>query len=291
MRKIFNAIIILFALIGLIFVCVFIALRLGWTNVKGSISERNNYFQTAIAYKGEGSALTADSVQSLLPSSSQSAWAQSEEWALMKEVFTRDQATIQKASADSGVPARLILATVIGEQFRFLSSRREAFKSYFEPLKILPSLSNISYGIAGIKPKTAGLIEDNLKNPESKYYLGPNMSTILDYATGVDVESARMDRITNSKDAYYSYLYVGLYLKQIETQWGNAGYNIDNRADILATLYNLGFYYSVPNADPKPGGAVIHINGSDYTYGDLAQEFYSSSELSDIFPIVSGGVQ
>ncbi len=277
MRKIFNAIIILFALIGLMFVGVFVALRLGWTNVKGSTSERNNYFKTAIAYKGEESALA------LQPASS-SPWADSEEWALMKEVFTRDQATIQKASIDSGVPARLILATVIGEQFRFLSSRREAFKSYFEPLKILPSLSNISYGIAGIKPKTAGIIEDNLKNPQSKYYLGPNMASILDYATGVDIESSRMDRITNSKDAYYSYLYVGLYLKQIETQWGNAGYNIDNRADILATLYNLGFYYSVPNADPKSGGAVIHINGTDYTYGDLALEFYVSTELSDIFP-------
>jgi hypothetical protein len=285
MRTIFNAIIILLALIGLIFVCVFVALKLGWTNVKGSTSERNNYFQTATAYRGEQSAFAVQAPQPPSP------WAQSEEWALMKEVFTRDQATIQKASVDSGVPARLILATVIGEQFRFLSSRREAFKSYFEPLKILPSLSNISYGIAGIKPKTAATIEDNLKNPKSAYYLGPTMASILDYPPGVDIESARMDRITNSKDAYYSYLYVGLYLKQIETQWGNAGFNIDNRADVLATLYNLGFYYSTPNADPKSGGAVIHIHDAYYTYGDLAGEFYSSSELSDIFPIVSGGVQ
>jgi hypothetical protein len=274
-RKILNFSIIILALIGFVFTGAYVALRFGWTNVKGSSTERNNYFLSAIAYK---------SWKSLPTGTSSAPWATSDEWGLMREVFTRDQATILRASKDSGVPARLIIGTVIGEQFRFLSSRREAFKSYFEPLKILPALSNISYGIAGIKPKTAMQIEDNLKNSRSAFYLGPEMEHVLDYPVDADIESQRMTRITNSKDAYYSYLYVGLYLHELEAQWQHNGYNIANRPDVLATLYNLGFYYSTPNAYPKSGGTVITINGTDYMYGDLASVFYNSDDLLDIFP-------
>ena len=74
-------------------------------------------------------------------------------------------------------------------------------------------------------------------------------------------------------------------MKEIQAQWSRAGYNIDDRPEILATLYNLGFYYSIPKADPKVGGTVINIDGMDYTFGDIAYEFYYSSELSDIFPL------
>jgi hypothetical protein len=74
-------------------------------------------------------------------------------------------------------------------------------------------------------------------------------------------------------------------MKQIESQWRNAGYDISTRPDIFATLYNLGFYYSVPKADPKAGGAVIPVNDIEYTFGDLGYEFYYSGELSDIFPL------
>jgi len=94
-----------------------------------------------------------------------------------------------------------------------------------------------------------------------------------------------MNRITNTKDPYYTYLYVGLYMKEVETQWKNAGYDLSNRPDVLATLYNLGFYYSVPKPDPQAGGAIINIGGVDYTFGDIGYEFYYSGELSDIFPL------
>jgi hypothetical protein len=203
----------------------------------------------------------------------------------MKEVFTRDQEIIKKAAADADVSPRLILAGVLGEQFRFFNNRRESFKSYFEPLKILASLSNTSYGIAGLKPKTVGQIEDNLKNKNSPFYLGPQMENIVTYENGVDIETERLNRITDAKNPYYSYLYVGLYMKQVQTQWGKAGFNIDERSEILATLYNLGFYYSVPKADPQVGGTTININGVDYAFGDVAYEFYYSGELSDTFPL------
>jgi len=343
-RNIFRLFLFGFALAGLIFFIVYIAMQFGWLNVRGSVSERNSYFNInknekinenydleiicQINLLNKYAPLTSINIyknlikgtknetilmmikaasfrfknnyhfnkelneclgfnnqkQELEVLTSAYNWADTDQWILMKEVFTRDQEIIKKASRDAKISPRLILGGIIGEQFRFFNNRRESFKSYFEPLKILASLSNTSFGIAGLKPKTIGQIEDNLKNSKSPFYLGQDFENIVDYKQGVDIETERMNRITNTKDPYYSYLYVGLYMKQIISQWQKAGYDINNRPEILGTLYNLGFYYSVPKENPQAGGSVININGKDYTFGDIAYEFYYSGELSDIFP-------
>jgi hypothetical protein len=346
-RNTLRAILFGFAIIGFIFSGVYVAMHLGWLNVKGSISERNSYFKRDVNEKGvkitsgnleivcqinvlskyapltsvniyrtltqgandqliskmievasvrfkddrlynrdiDNCKNSANQIEELKIPISAYNWADTDQWNLMREVFTRDQEIINKAARDAQISPRLILSGVIGEQFRFFNNRRESFKSYFEPLKILASLTNTSFGIAGLKPKTVGIIEDNLKNKNSPFYLGPDMEHIVDYKSGVDIESERMNRITNAKDPYYSYLYAGLYMKEIITQWQKAGYDISERPEILSTLYNLGFYYSVPKANPEVGGTVININNVDYTFGDIGYEFYYSGELSDIFPI------
>ena len=274
-KDIFKIIVLLFAFVGIVFTFVFIAMQFGLLNVKGSAAERNSYFD--LNKKGQGKNANTFSGE-------QSAWANSDEWKLMREVFTRDQAIIKKAGIDAGISPRLIISGVMGEQLRFLTSNRETFKRYFEPMKILGSMSQFSYGIAGIKLDTAKLIEDHLKDSSSPFYLGKSMEHTLDYGNGTSTDEGRMDRITDVKDPYYSYLYVGLSMKQVMTQWKNAGFNIDNRPEIVSTLYNLGFNRSIPKADALAGGAVIDINGTSYTFGDLGYEFYYSSELADIFP-------
>lgn len=250
------------------------------------VSVASKRFENDVAFNNEMNNCASNSSGDLILPMSAYDWADTDQWNLMKEVFTRDQEIIKKAASDAGISPRLILSGVIGEQFRFFNNRRESFKGYFEPLKILASLSKISYGIAGIKPKTVGQIEDGLKNPNSPLYLGKDMEDIITYSEGADIEAERMTRITDAKNPYYSYLYVGLYMREIMAQWERAGYNLNNRPEILATLYNLGFYYSVPKANPEAGGSVININGKDYIFGDLAYEFYYSGELSDTFPIV-----
>ncbi len=344
-RNIFRLFLFGFAVAGFTFLMVYIAMQFGWLNVRGSVSERNSYFNIKKSEKinpenynlvivcqinvlNKFAPLTSVNIyknlvkgtkdeiiskmietasfrfkndyafnkeinscknlnnqkQELKVLTSAYNWADTDQWALMKEVFIRDQDVIKKTASDAKISPRLILGGVIGEQFRFFNNRRESFKSYFEPLKILASLSNTSFGIAGLKPKTIGQIEDNLKNKKSPFYLGPDFEHIVDHNNGVDIEIDRMNRITNTKDPYYSYLYVGLFMKQIIAQWQNAGFDISERPEILGTLYNLGFYYSVPKENPQAGGSVININGEDYTFGDIAYEFYYSGELSDIFP-------
>lgn len=277
-RNIFRIFLYGFACIGFFFFVVYIGMKFGWFNVRGSVSQRNSYFDLNNKTRLENN-------NGIVKGVANYAWASTDQWALMREVFTRDQEVINRAARDAGISPRLILCGVIGEQFRFFNNRRDSFKSYFEPLKILASLSNTSFGIAGLKPKTIGQIEDNLKNNNSVFYLGENMENVVDHEEGVDIELDRMNRITNSKDPYYSYLYVGLYMREIIAQWQRSGYDIGHRPEILATLYNLGFYYSIPKENPMAGGSVININNVDYTFGDIAYEFYYSDELSDIYPI------
>ena len=346
-RNTFRVLLIGLAAVGALFIFIYIAMHFGWLNVRGSVSQRNSYFNikknveiknendynleivckinilnkyaplTSInIYKTLAQGVKDEVLLQMIDSASRRFendyaytkamencensnyknqeliipitaynWADTDQWNLMKEVFTRDQEVIKQAAKDAGVSPRLILGAVIGEQFRFFNNRRESFKSYFEPLKILASLSNTSFGIAGLKPKTLGQIEERLKDKNSPFYLGPQMENVIYYENNTDIESERMNRITDTKNPYYSYLYVGLYMKEIIAQWQKAGYDISNRPDILATLYNLGFYYSVPKENPEVGGSTININNVDYTFGDVAYEFYYSGELSDIFPI------
>lgn len=346
-KKTTKYVVYLFAITGFIFVSVYIAIQMGWLNVRGSASQRDSYFNkksdsivttpvnddikilckinaihkyapvtsiniykvlrngsdmsiinrmietASLRFKDNAmfqndmfvcSNTSYDSRSAVSLPNTAYAWADSDEWALMKEVFARDQDVIRKAAHDAGVEPRILLGGVIGEQFRFFGNRRESFKQYFEPLKILASLSNTSYGIAGLKPKTLAQIEEHMKDPKSPFYLGSEMENFFKYDEGADIPAVRFNRITDVKDPYYSYLYAGLYMRQIQTQWANAGYDIKERPDILGTLYNLGFYYSVPKANPQSGGSIITVSEVPYNFGDLAYEFYYSGELSDIFP-------
>ncbi len=273
MKKIITGIVIVFAIIGVLFTGVFVAMQFGLLNVRGTVKERNSLFPKQLK-----------PVQASASTNSEP-WASSPDWGIMKVAFSRDREIIMRASRDSGVPPRILLGGIIGEQFRFFSNySRETFKNYFEPLKILASLSKFSYGIAGLKPDTVERIDKNLLDATSPFYLGKNMESLITYPENSDHTKIRFDRITDTKDSYYSYLYVGLYMRQISKQWERAGYDISDNAGVLATLYNLGFHYSKPNANPQIGGAPIIVGGVTYNFGQLADEFYYSDELTDVFP-------
>jgi len=212
------------------------------------------------------------------------AWADSAEWHVMKSVFIRDQEIINQAAKDAGISPRLLLGGIIGEQFRFFTNARDSFKYYFEPLKILASLSKFSYGIAGLKPETVKRIDEQLRDSSSKFYLGASMERVISYPEGSDEDAIRFERITDTKNTYYSYLYAGLFMRQVSAQWEIAGFDIANRPEVLSTLYNLGFNRSIPKAAPAAGGAPITVNGGEYSFGQLGYEFYYSGELSQEFP-------
>jgi hypothetical protein len=157
------------------------------------------------------------------------------------------------------------------------------YKRFFEPWKILGSETQFSWGVMGVKEETAIQIEQNLTNTTSPYYLGAKYEHVLDFKT-VDIKQERFTRMTDQHDHYYSYLYAGLYMKEVMHQWQKAGYDISQRPDLILTLYNIGFANSKPNPDPHSGGAEIKIYDQTYSFGSLASEFYYSDEFLGEFP-------
>ncbi len=258
--------------IVLLFVGVFLAMKFKLTNVRGSIDSLSQYFNKT----------QNTSARKIVAEQTMGPWTDTPEWQVISVGFEKDKGIIMKASDETGVPSRLIVSTIISEQFRYFTSNREAFKKFFQPLQMLGNTTQFSYGVAGIKTDTAMIVENGLKDSTSPYYLGPQYEHLLDFSTS-DTDKERMDRLTDSHNHYYSYLYTALLLKEEMTQWKNAGYPIDNRPEILATLFNIGFSHSNPNGEPQTGGATITINGEKYTFGSLAFSFYYSDKLLQVF--------
>jgi hypothetical protein len=273
MLVIFSILLYFFALVGLVFSGVFIAMNFKLTNVQGEIDSLSKFFNSVRDTTARKNVAEKTVVN----------WANTPEWTTMSTAFLKDKSSILKASNDSGVGSRVILSSIIAEQFRFFTSDRELFKRVFQPLQILGNLTQFSYGVAGIKTDTAIMIEENLKDKNSPYYPGTQYENLLDFTTA-DPNTERMNRLTDPKNHYYSYLYTGLFIKEMMTEWQNAGYPINDRPEILATLFNLGFAHSMPNANPETGGAVVTLGGKNYTFGGLAFDFYYSNELTQDFP-------
>lgn len=213
-------------------------------------------------------------------------WMNIAEWQDFKIAVAKDKAIIDSVARQTGVEARLIVSCLVGEQIRLFNSKREAYKKWIGPLKVLSVESQFSFGVTGIKEHTAKNIESHLKNPNSKYYLGPQYEHLLDFVAtdtaAIAVE--RIDRLTNFRNHYYSYMYAAIFLKQVKVQWEDAGFPIDSRPEILATLFNVGYPQSVPKSNPRVGGSTIKIYEKPYTFGAIAFQFYYSGELYDLFP-------
>lgn len=211
-------------------------------------------------------------------------WMNEESWPSLKAAIVKDKAVIEEAARLTGVEPRLIVGCLVGEQIRLFNSKREKYKQYLGPVKVLSVQSQFSFGVNGIKDFTAQQVENNLKDSTSVFYMGKKYEHILDFKTS-DHASERYSRLTNYHDHLYSYIYTGCILHQTMMQWKRAGYDISHRPDILFTLFNLGFVASKPGPNPKCGGSHIEANGQIYTFGVIGNDFYFSGELAKEFPL------
>jgi hypothetical protein len=271
LRKIGIAVVIIFAVIGFVLTAGYFAIRFGLTNSSGIVDTQRQNFLT-----GGNDATDATSTEYY--------WETLPEWQTLATALSNDQPALIQASNISGVPARMIIAPLVSEQMRFFFDDRASYEKYFAPLKILGDETQFSWGVMGIKEATAVQIENNLKDPTSPYYLGAQYAHLLDFATNTNIQEERFTRLTDPHNHYYNYLYGALYIAEVEHQWKTAGFDISNRPDVIATLYNIGFIRSVPKANPEVGGAPIPIGNQTYAFGQLAGQFYNSNELTSEFP-------
>jgi len=209
-------------------------------------------------------------------------WMNISEWQNFKISVMKDIALIDSAAKVTKVEPRLIVSVLLGEQMRLFNSKREVYKKVISPLKILSVESKFSLGVTGIKEETAIKVEKFLKDSLSPYYLGADYKHLLNFNSADPKE--RFNRLVDYRNHYYSYLYAALIMRQVREQWLKAGFDISERPEILATLYNVGFEYSKPGPSPRVGGSHIIINDISYTFGALAYEFYYSGEMLKEFP-------
>jgi hypothetical protein len=276
-------VVVLFAIIGALFTFVYFGMQQGVLNVPGSIIERNASFGL-IPTTTKALIEETNGCRDGLDQNQPCEWSETAQWDVVKGGLIKDADLINRVALETGVSPRMIAASVIPEQMRFFSDNREVFKRYFEPLKILASLSQFSLGVSGIKQATALKIEEYALSSSSEFYPGDGYADLLAYPTDEANDNALFNRLTNEKDHYYSYLYTALYLKQITAQWERAGYDVSKRPDVLVTLFNLGFNASKPKADPQVAGATITIGGQKYSFGYLGTLFFESDELRTEFP-------
>jgi hypothetical protein len=277
-----------FALIGIATTVVFIGMQYGAFNVRGSIIERNAFFgrvpqiQTANSIDGT-STIDSNGCKPPLPSTEPCDWNETVYWDVVKGGLEKDADIINRVAAETGVSARMIVAAVVPEQTRFFTDNRDVFKRYFEPLKLLGTMSKFSLGVSGIKQDTARQIEEFARSTTSPRYPGTDIAALLAYSTSTtDTDAELFLRLTDEKDHYYSYLYTAVFLREIIEEWRRAGYNIGERPDILVTLFNLGFQASAPKPNPQMGGAQITTGGASYSFGHLGTLFYQSDELAGL---------
>ena len=210
-------------------------------------------------------------------------WMNGPEWPALREAILRDSALINEAGRLTGVEPRMIVGCLVGEQIRLFNSKREMFKKYLGPVKVLSVQSQFSYGVNGIKDFTARAVEEHLKDPTSEYYMGKAYENLLDFETK-DHVTERYNRLVDYRNHLYSYIYTGCILHQTMLQWRRAGFDISDRPDVLFTLFNVGFSQSIPKADPVAGGSHIEVGGRIYTFGGIGFDFYYSGELAETFP-------
>ena len=211
-------------------------------------------------------------------------WMNDSAWPALKAAILKDSALIYEAARLTGVEPRLIVGCLVGEQVRLFNSKREMYKRYLGPMKVLSVQSQFSLGVNGIKDFTAMQVERNLTDTASLFYMGKPYEHILDFQTA-NHQAERISRLTNYRNHLYSYIYTGCILHQTMLQWRRSGYDIVNRPDILFTLFNLGFAASKPGPDPQCGGSHIKVHDEVYTFGVICNDFYYSGELAEQFPL------
>lgn len=279
-QKVFNILVYIFAFFGFVFMLVFVAMQFGILNVRGAISERNKFYGTVPKTDKINGCLGADDNNAEdLPCD----WINTAEWAVVHDGLLKDKDIILDVANKTGISPRMIASAVVPEQIRFFTSNRESFKRYFEPYKVLGSLSKFSLGVSGIKQETAEKIEEYANDPSSEFYPGDNIAELVKYKDNKNHDSELYNRLTDEHDHYYSYLYTAIYLKEIESEWQNAGFDIRQKPEVLVTLFNLGFDASKPKINPKVAGSIISVGGRDYSFGELGSLFYYSNELRDAF--------
>ncbi len=107
---------------------------------------------------------------------------------------------------------------------------------------------NSSIGFCQVKLKTAYFIETQLTDSTGSFYCGKKYSRIL------DVSENPAELINKLENDSLNIQYAAAYLRIIQSYWSKNGYSIDDKPDIIGSLYQLGLFNKprLPHFNPVP---------------------------------------
>lgn len=130
---------------------------------------------------------------------------------------------------------------------------------------------NSSLGFSQVKIKTAYFIERQLSDTTSKFYCGKKYSNIL------EVSKSPFQIIEKLQNDSLNILYASAYLRVIQNFWSSSGYSIDDRPEIIGSLYQLGLFHSngkvrEPHFNPRANKFGEKVKESIDLFSDFKKE-------------------
>jgi len=192
--------------------------------------------------------------------------AQDKETRVLEELSSRKGIIIQ-SSQHFGISSRVVASVIYAERFLNYNWEDDLLDELFAETGY-----NSSIGFGQIKPNTAFFIEQELHNPQSKYFLGNNIQTIIQRSKS---KKEIIGKLVNDTTNIY---YCSAYLAMIKQRWSKVFlFQPQNETGILATLYSLG----IVRFDGTE--RIPHENPQINPFGRTAQNFFDSFKLRDEF--------
>ena len=174
----------------------------------------------------------------------------------LKEII-RHSTQIQKAADKFNIDFYTLSAIIFTERTLNYSWQDKTFDVVlYEKFN-----KNSSIGFCQIKIKTAYFIEHSFNKPESDYFPGDQFRGALNLSTSTQ---QLLQKLVNDS---LNICYAAAYLRLVQSWWKSAGHSIDQKPEILGTLYSTGLFYHNglerrPNSFPKAnnfGSKVLNV--------------------------------
>jgi len=153
---------------------------------------------------------------------------------------------IELASKTFGINSKILTAIIFTERTLNYTWEDKAMDNLLAEAGL-----NRSIGFCQIKLKTAYWIEVQLNYTSAAYF--PNIK----YKGKLSLSNSPNEIMQKLENDSLNIFYAAAFVRIAISYWEKAGFPIDNKADILGTLYSTGLFkrdgtIRIPNKSPKP---------------------------------------
>jgi hypothetical protein len=183
-------------------------------------------------------------------------------------VLIENKNNIVQASRSFGIPPRLLASIVYAEHSLNVNLGEDILD------KVLAlSGYNSSIGVAQVKVETALWIRRQLDDASGIFFDPARVSSLKKQSSGDIIEDLSEPKV----DLIYAAAYVRMILKVWNPLFALPSYK-DRVSGLVATIYSLGLSH------PDGSLRLPHADARMNHFGEVAQSFFDSFELTNEFP-------